>query len=128
MMALDGKSATHHAFGKKFISYINNNWQYISDIPTDYYLPNEWYKVTFTRTSMFYQFSIQGNFKNAGQMTLGGKINIRKNCVYHYNQTRKELEPRCVDNRTQKFLNKKLVAWPKGSAYSEYFILGEPPC
>ncbi len=126
VIALDGKSPTHQAFGKKFISYIDNNWQHISDIPTDYYLPNEWYKVTFTRTSMFYQFSIQGNFKNAGQVTLGGKINIRKNCVYHYNQTPEELEPRCVDNSAQTFLNKKLIAWPKGSAYPEYFMLGEP--
>jgi hypothetical protein len=126
VIALDGKSETHQAFGKKFISYVDNNWQHISDVPMDYYLANEWYTVTFVRTALFYQFSITGNFKNGGLTTYKDKINIRKNCVFHYNQTVEELEPACVDNRKQSFLGKDFFSWPKDSAYPEYFMLGEP--
>ena len=126
VIALDGKSATHTAFGKKFISYVDNKWQHISDVPMDFYLPNEWYTVTFVRTALFYQFSITGNFKNGGLTTYKDKINIRKNCVFHYNQTAAELAPACVDNRKQNFLGKDFVSWPKNSAYPEYFMFGEP--
>lgn len=126
VIALDGKSETHQAFGKTFISYLDNNWQHISDIPMDYYLDNEWYTVTFVRTALFYQFSITGNFKNGGLTTYKDKINIRKNCVFHYNQTVEELDPACVDNRKQNFLGKDFFSWPKDSAYPEYFMLGEP--
>ena len=126
VIALDGKSETHQAFGKKFISYIENDWKHTSDVPVDYYLPNEWYTVTFVRTALFYQFSISGNFKNGGITTYKDKINIRKNCVFHYNQTAEELAPGCIDNRMQNFLGKDFVSWPKNSAYPEYFMFGEP--
>ena len=126
VIALDGKSDTHQAFGKKFISYVEERWQNISDVPIDYYLANEWYTVTFVRTSLFYEFSITGNFKNGGLTTYKDKINIRKNCVFHYNQTVEELDPACVDYRKQNFLGKDFVSWPKNSAYPEYFMLGEP--
>ena len=126
VFALDGKSKTHLAFGKKFISYLDDKWQKISDVPVDFYLPNEWYTVTFMRTALFYEFSIKGNFKNGGQRTFTDTIDIRKQCVFHYNQTKEELAPNCVDNRSQSFLGKEFIAWPKDSAYPEYFMLGEP--
>ena len=126
VFALDGKSKTHLAFGKKFISYLDDKWQKISDVPVDFYLPNEWYTVTFMRTALFYEFSIKGNFKNGGQRTFTDTIDIRKHCVFHYNQTQEELDPNCVDNRSQSFLGKEFIAWPKDSAYPEYFMLGEP--
>tara|TARA_R110001583_G_scaffold70489_2_gene199494 strand:+ start:2533 stop:3663 length:1131 start_codon:yes stop_codon:yes gene_type:complete len=126
VIALDGKSETHQAYGKKFISYVDNKWQRVLNTPLDYYLDNEWYTVTFTRTPLFYEFSIHGKFKNAGIKTYKNKINIRKECIYHYNQTIEELSPSCVDNRSQTFMNKEFEAWPINSAYPEYFMLGEP--
>ena len=126
VIALDGKSETHQSYGKKFIRYVDNKWQRILNTPLDYYLDNEWYTVTFTRTPLFYEFSIQGRFKNAGITTYKSKINIRKKCIYHYNQTIDELSPSCVDNRSQTFMNKEFEAWPINSAYPEYFMLGEP--
>jgi len=106
VIALDGKSETHQAFGKKFISYFDGRWQKVSDVPVDYYLDNEWYTVTFTRTGLYYEYSIEGKFKNAGQTTYTDRIDYRKNCIYHYNQTSQELEPNCIDNRKQTFLDK----------------------
>ncbi|XQW85366.1 hypothetical protein ACOYR1_01155 [Thalassotalea piscium] len=126
VIALDGKTQTDSTFGKQFISYVDDQWKRISDVPVDYYLQNEWYEVSFTRTPLFYEFSISGVFKNAGQKTFTDRINIRKNCVYHYNQTIEELSAGCVDNRAQKILDKDFVAWPAQSAYPEYFMLGEP--
>lgn len=126
VIALDGKSETHQAFGKKFISYLDGRWQKVSDVPVDYYLDNEWYTVTFTRTGLYYEYSIEGKFKNAGQTTYTDRIDYRKNCIYHYNQTPQELEPNCIDNRKQTFLDKSFTAWPEQSAYPEYFMLGEP--
>jgi len=126
VIALDGKSETHQAYGKKFISYVDSKWQKILNTPLDHYLNNEWYTVTFTRTPLFYEFSIHGRFKNAGVKTYKNKINIRKKCIYHYNQTIEELSPSCVDNRSQAFMNKEFEAWPANSAYPEYFMLGEP--
>ncbi|MDX2367584.1 MAG: hypothetical protein QNK36_04150 [Colwellia sp.] len=126
VIALDGKSETHQVFGKKFISYVDSRWQKISDVPVDHYLPNEWYTVTFTRTGLYYEFSIKGRFKNAGKTTYTDRIDYRKNCIYHYNQTPEELEPNCIDNREQSFLGKDFVSWPKDSAYPEYFMFGEP--
>jgi hypothetical protein len=126
VFALDGKSGTHPAFGKEFISYIDNQWQNISNVPVDFYLPHQWYTVTFTRTALFYEFSIKGRFKNAGQKIYTDRIDIRKNCVFHYNQTQDELDPSCVDNTVQRFLGNTFITWPKDSAYPEYFMLGEP--
>ena len=126
VIALDGKSDTHGQYGKKFISYVDEQWKRVSDVPIDYYLPNEWYEVSFTRTPLFYEFSISGIFRNAGQKTYKDRINIRENCVYHYNQTVEELSAGCVDNRAQQILDKDFVSWPSGSAFPEYFMLGEP--
>lgn len=126
VIALDGKSKTDTAFGKKFISYVNRDWQKVSDTPIDNYLPNEWYTITFTRTSVFYKFSITGNFKNAGQTTYKNQIDLRKNCVFHYNQTPEELDTTCVDNHEQTFLERKFTSWPINSAYPDYFMIGEP--
>jgi hypothetical protein len=126
VFALDGKSETHPEFGKKFISYVDDKFRKISDVPVDFYLPGQWYTVTFTRTALFYEFSIKGNFKNAGHRTYTDRINLRKQCVFHYNQTKEELAPSCVDNRVQRFLGKEVIAWPTESAYPEYFMLGEP--
>jgi len=81
VIALDGTSSTDAAFGKKFISYVGNDWKKVADTPVDNYLANEWYTVTFKRTSLFYQFSISGIFENAGQKTYHNKINLRDNCV-----------------------------------------------
>tara|TARA_R110001599_G_scaffold79463_3_gene215312 strand:- start:19562 stop:20671 length:1110 start_codon:yes stop_codon:yes gene_type:complete len=126
VIALDGRSETHTAFGKKFISYVNRDWQKVSDTPIDNYLPNEWYTITFTRTSIFYKFSITGKFKNAGNTTYKNQIDLRKNCVFHYNQTPEELDTTCVDNQEQTFLEKKFTSWPINSAYPDYFMIGEP--
>jgi len=126
VIALDGTSNTDEAFGKKFISYVNNDWKKVADTPVDNYLANEWYTVTFKRTSLFYQFSISGIFENAGQKTYHNKINLRSNCVYHYNQTPEELNTACVDNRTQTFLDKTFTSWPMNSSYPDYFMIGEP--
>ncbi|ASP47995.1 hypothetical protein [Cognaticolwellia beringensis] len=126
VIALDGKSETHQAFGKKFISYVDGGWQKISDVPVDYYLPDEWYTVTFTRTALYYEYAIEGRFKNAGQTIYTDRIDYRKNCIYHYNQTPEELVPDCIDNRQQVFSGKNFTAWPSGSAYPEYFMFGEP--
>lgn len=126
VIALDGSSETHTAFGKKFISYVNGNWKKIADTPLDNYLPNEWYKITFTRTSIFYEFSISGKFKNAGQAIYKDKIDLRKNCVFHYNQTPVELNTACVDNREKTFLGKIFTSWPINSSYPDYFVIGEP--
>lgn len=126
VIALDGKSETHPAFGKKFISYVDGRWQKISDIPVDYYLPNEWYSVTFTRTALYYEYAIEGRFKNAGQTIYTDRINYREYCIYHYNQTPEELVPDCIDNSQQVFSGESFTAWPNGSAYPEYFMFGEP--
>jgi len=126
VIALNGTSETHEAFGKKFISYVDRRWQKVADTPIDNYLPNEWYTVTFTRTSLFYNFSITGNFKNAGQTTYTNKINLREHCIFHYNQTPEEQSTACVDNRTQTFLGKKFTSWPINSHYPDYFMIGEP--
>lgn len=126
VIALDGKSETHQAFGKKFISYVDGRWQKISDVPVDYYLPDEWYTVTFTRTALYYEYAIEGRFKNAGQTIYTDRIDYRKNCIYHYNQTAEELAPDCIDNSHQVFAGKSFTAWPNGSAYPEYFMFGEP--
>jgi len=126
VIALDGKSETHQSYGKKFISYVDNKWQRILNTPLDYYLNNEWYTVSFTRTPLFYEFSIHGRFKNGGLKTYKNRINIREKCIYHYNQTAKELDPSCVDNRAKTFMKKDFVSWPVDSAYPEYFMLGEP--
>ena len=126
IIALDGKSDTHEAFGKKFISYVDRRWQHKSDVPIDFYLPDEWYTVTFERTAEYYEFSISGVFKSAGDTTYSARIDFAKHCVYHYNQTAAELHPSCIDNRYQTIMNKDFVAWPQGSAYPDYFMLGEP--
>lgn len=126
VIALDGKSETHQEFGKKFISYVDGYWEKISDIPVDYYLPEEWYTVTFTRTALYYEYAIEGRFKNAGQTIYTDRIDYRANCIYHYNQTPEELEPGCIDNRQQIFSGKNFTAWPENSAYPEYFMFGEP--
>jgi hypothetical protein len=126
VIALDGKSETHQAFGKKFISYVDGRWQKKSDVPIDYYLPNEWYQLTFIRTGLYYEYSIAGKFKNVGQTTYTDRIDYRKNCIYHYNQTPEELAPHCIDNRKQIFSGKNFSSWPENSAYPEYFMLGEP--
>ncbi|MBL0710733.1 MAG: hypothetical protein JJV99_06955 [Colwellia sp.] len=126
VIALNGTSETHEAFGKSFISYIDRTWQKVNDIPIDYYLPKQWYTVTFTRTSLFYNFSITGNFKNAGLTTYTNKINLREHCIFHYNQTPEEQSSTCVDNRTQTFLGKKFVSWPINSYYPDYFMIGDP--
>ncbi|MBL4899363.1 MAG: hypothetical protein JKX76_06905 [Colwellia sp.] len=126
VIALDGTSKTHTAFGKKFISYVDRRWQKVADTPLDNYLPNEWYTVTFTRTSIFYKFSITGRFKSAGQTTYKNQIDLRKNCIFHYNQTVEELDTTCVDNREKNFLGKKFTSWPINSAYPDYFMIGEP--
>lgn len=126
VIALDGISETHKAYGKKFISYVDNQWQKISDTPVDNYLPNEWYTVSFTRTSSFYKFSITGKFKKSGQTTYKDTIDLRKNCIFHYNQTPQEQSTVCVDNRTQTFLGKEFTSWPINSSYPDYFMIGEP--
>jgi hypothetical protein len=126
VIALDGTSETHHAFGKKFISHVDKSWAKIANTPLDNYLPNEWYEVTFTRTPIFYQFSITGKFQNAGSTTYSDRIDLRKNCVFHYNQTPEELNTVCVDNREQSFLEKQFPSWPINSSYPDYFVIGEP--
>jgi len=126
VIALNDTSDTHTALGKKFIRYVDRRWQKISDTPIDNYLPNEWYTVTFTRTSLFYQFSITGRFKNVGQTTYKNKIDLHKNCIFHYNQTPEELDTRCIDNHVQTFLGQKFTSWPINSAYPDYFMIGEP--
>jgi hypothetical protein len=126
VIALDGASETHPAFGKKFISYVNRSWIKVADTPIDNYISNEWYTVTFTRTNAFYKFSISGRFKNAGQTTYKNQIDFRKSCVFHYNQTPEELDTTCVDNREQNFLGKEFPSWPINSAYPDYFMIGEP--
>ncbi|SEL79985.1 hypothetical protein SAMN05216262_1231 [Colwellia chukchiensis] len=126
VIALDGKSATHPVFGKKFISYLDGRWQKISDVPVDYYLPNEWYTVTFTRTALYYEFAIEGRFKHAGQTIYTDRIDYRKNCIFHYNQTPEELTPNCINNTHNVISGKSFTDWPRGSAYPEYFMLGEP--
>ncbi len=126
VIALNGLTETHERFGKKFISYQDNKWKYQSDIPMDYYLPNEWYDVEFTRTNLFYQFSISGNFRYGGKTTYSSKIDFRKYCVFHYNQSAEEQEKNCVDNRALTFAGKSFPSWPINSAYADYFMLGEP--
>ena len=126
VIALDGKSETNQSYGKKFLSYVDNKWQKILNTPLDYYLNDEWYAVSFTRTPLFYEFSIRGKFKNGGLKTYKNRIDIRKKCIYHYNQTADELDPSCIDNRVQSFMGKDFASWPVNSAYPEYFMLGEP--
>ncbi|MCJ8320342.1 MAG: hypothetical protein MJK12_11960 [Colwellia sp.] len=127
VIALDGVSETSELFGKKFISYVEQRrWDKQQNVPLDYYLSNQWYEVTFTRTDSFYEFSIKGQFKNGGYTTYQGRIDYKKECVFHYNQSIEEQNTACVDHRTKKYLGKKFTSWPMNSFYPDYFMLGEP--
>lgn len=127
VIALDGVSETSELFGKKFISYVEQRrWDKKQNVPLDYYLSNQWYEVTFTRTDVFYEFSIKGLFKNAGYTTYQGRVDYKKECVFHYNQTIEEQDTACVDHRAKRYLNKEFPSWPINSAYPDYFMFGEP--
>jgi hypothetical protein len=123
VIALDGKSVTDPRLGKGFISNHHGGWQKNNLEPVDYFLANEWYTVTVTRTESHYEYKIEGEFRNAGQTIYSDRINFRKNCIFHYNQTPQEMTPDCVDIMQDKFFNK---IWPADSAYPEYFMFGEP--
>ena len=126
VIALDGKSDTHTLFGKTFISYLDGKYQYVNNVPVDYYLPNQWYLLEFSRNQGLYSFSITGKFKNAGYTTISDSIDYKAHCVYHYNQTPAELADACVDTRSRTFLDKTEIYWPQDSAYPDYFMLGDP--
>lgn len=72
------------------------------------------------------EYAIEGRFKNARQTIYTDRIDYRNHCIYHYNQTPEELVPDCIDNSEQVFSGENFTAWPRGSAYPEYFRLGEP--
>lgn len=115
VIASDGKSPTDERFGKQFLSFVGNEFKSVQNVPADYFLNDQWYQVTFIRTPKQYQFEIKGMFKNTGQYTYAGTINLAEKCVYHYNQTPEEMSPACADE-----------SWPLNSAYPEYFAIGEP--
>jgi len=127
VIALDGVSETSELFGKKFISYVEQReWDRKQNVPLDYYLNDQWYKVTFTRTESFYEFSISGLFKNAGETTYQGRINYKDECIFHYNQSKEEQDTACVDHRSKEYLGKEFPSWPINSSFPDYFMVGEP--
>jgi hypothetical protein len=87
VFALDGKGKQHPRIGVPFISYSNSKWQDSGLIrAVDAYLPDQWYRVVFTRTHDSYHFEIEGTFKFGGKTVYKGQINFKEHQIWHSDQ------------------------------------------
>lgn len=94
-------------------------------------LPQQPYVFSIERSSAGYALELSGHFRFVGQKTYRYHRDFIKEGVpiWHYNQTPQEYdggfdEPWEFEGPYGKFKLKR--SWPKGSAYPDYFIIGDP--
>ncbi|WP_182201524.1 FIMAH domain-containing protein [Paraliobacillus salinarum] len=90
-------------------------------------MPEEDYTFAIERNKTGYTMEISGNFLHAGEKTLRYSRDFIENGqpIYHYNNT-----PEQYDGQFDKIWSDGEYTiehtWPKGSAYPDYFIIGDP--
>jgi hypothetical protein len=127
MFALDGAGPDHVRNGRPFLSYSAGAWQPSGEIrAVDAYRPDRWYRVTIERDGGRFTMEIAGDFRHGGERTYRASIDAASRCVFHYNRTPAELDPRCVDETSLPDLGEGFQGWPRGSAYPDWFFFGDP--
>lgn len=127
MFAVDGKGEPSDGAGRPFISYSAGALQPSGEIrAVDRYRPDRWYRVTVERDRGQFTMEIAGDFRHGGERVYRARIDAKERCVFHYNRTPEELDPRCVDNTSPASLGPGFPGWPAGSAYPDWFFFGDP--
>ena len=93
-------------------------------------MPDETYTFAIERDETGYTLEMSGNFRHAGHMTLRYHRDFIEDGrpIWHYNNTPDEYNGEF--NSTLAFSGPygsySVEQWPEGSAYPDYFILGDP--
>jgi hypothetical protein len=124
--AVDGRGTTDPRVGKPFIAFDGHEWQRNSVEPAFFYLPDQWYDVVIERRSGELSFSVSGEFHGIGNYNFEGALDIRENCIYHYNRSQRELDRDCLLGDVLETETGLAEVWPLASAYPDYFMLGDP--
>jgi hypothetical protein len=127
MFAVDGKGAPREMSGRPFLSFSAGIWQPSGEIrAVDRYRPDRWYRVAVERDRGRFTLEITGDFRHGGERVYRASIEARASCVFHYNRTPEELDPRCVDEASPPWLGPGSPGWPAASAYPDWFFFGDP--
>lgn len=121
-----GTSRADPKTGKSFIAHDGDVWNEYSATPALFYMPKRWYRVVIERNRGTFRFSINGEFKDRGYATAEGELNAEDNCLYHYNRSSRELDDACLIRDYLDVGERRIDLWPEGSAYPDYFMLGDP--
>lgn len=93
-------------------------------------MPNEPYHFAIERTGTGYTMEMSGNFKYVGKKTLRYHRDFVQDGrpIWHYNQTPHEYDGSFNSTLTfdGPFGSYSKEQWPAGSAYPDYFIIGDP--
>jgi hypothetical protein len=93
-------------------------------------MPNTSYKFAIERDDTGYTMEMSGNFRHAGPMTLRAHRDFVEDGqpIWHYNNTPQEYDGRFDSTLTFSgpYGSYQVREWPKGSAYPDYFMLGDP--
>ncbi|MEM1142960.1 MAG: hypothetical protein AAGI88_10280 [Pseudomonadota bacterium] len=121
-----GKSRTDPNTGKSFVAHDGTDWNDYSVTPGLFYVPERWYRVIVERRRGDFRFSVNGELKDVGYATVEGQLNAEEKCLYHYNRSASELDESCLVGDSLQIGDKTILIWPSGSAYADYFMLGDP--
>jgi hypothetical protein len=94
-------------------------------------MPNQSYKFAVERTQTGYTMEVTGNFRGAGYMTIREHRDFVQSGVpiWHYNNTPGQYNGAFNRSQTDTGPYGTYTAknvWPKGSAYPDYFVIGDP--
>ncbi len=128
LFALDGKGQGDEQTGKPFLSYAAGEWQPSGEIrAVDAYKEKTWYTVTLTREGDKLTVTLSGDFAFGGPArTYSAELDAAARCVFHYNLGALAASSPCVDTDHYPSLDASQPHWPAGSAYPDYFMLGDP--
>jgi hypothetical protein len=127
MFALDGRGPDKARSGRPFLSYSAGVWQPSGEIrAVDAYRPDRWYEVSIERDRRCFTLEIAGDFRHGGARRYRARIDAAASCLFHYNRTADELDPRCADETSLPELSAGFPGWPRGSAYPDWFFFGDP--
>jgi hypothetical protein len=127
MFAVDGKGPSREISGHPFFSFAAGAFQRSGEVrAVDRYRPDRWYRVSIERDRGRFTMEIAGDFRHGGERAYRASLDPRGRCVFHYNRTPGELDPRCVDEASPPSLGPGFPGWPRGSAYPDWFFFGDP--
>jgi len=127
MFALDGRSDPHDLYGPPFLSWSAGQWQPSGAMrAVDSYLPGEWYRASIERDGTRYTLQVEGRFQYGGQTTYRASIDAAASCVWHYDRTPEEANPRCANPRFPAALGDAYPYWPADGSWPDWFMFGDP--